>query len=108
MAVDEEGRYAETNYTVLERFGKYTLMEFELKTGRTHQIRVHAKYIHHSVVGDAVYGGSNEFKAKGQLLHAYKLTVIHPTTGEIMTFTAPLPAHFREVLKKIGSNFEVK
>lgn len=58
MAIDEDGRRAVTHYKVLERFGKYTLVRFELETGRTHQIRVHAASLHHPIVGDEVYGGS--------------------------------------------------
>ena len=98
MAVVKDGRYALTLYKVLERFGKYTFVEYTLKTGRTHQIRVHSKFIHHPVVGDSEYGGSNEFKLKGQLLHAYKLTFNHPITGEEMSFTTPVPDYFQAVL----------
>ena len=77
---------------------RYTLCEFELKTGRTHQIRVHASYMRHPVTGDPVYGGSNAFKLNGQLLHAYKLVLTHPATKETMTFTAPIPEYFTAVL----------
>lgn len=101
MAVVSDGRAAETHYTVLERFGRYTLCEFELKTGRTHQIRVHARYINHPVVGDKLYGGSDAFHLNGQLLHAYKLVLTHPDSGEIMTFTAPLPYYFLSILDKL-------
>lgn len=98
MAVVKDGRNAETHFRVLRRFSRYTFCEFELKTGRTHQIRVHAKYMHHPVVGDAVYGGSNEFKLNGQLLHAYKLVLTHPKTKKVITFTAPIPDYFQAVL----------
>lgn len=101
MAVVADGRPAKTAYKVLERFGKYTLVEFELFTGRTHQIRVHGLSIHHPVVGDPVYGGSNKFGLKGQLLHAFKLEFTHPSTGERMVFEAELPEYFREVLNKL-------
>ena len=101
MAVVKDGRPAKTAYKVLERFGRYTLMEFELFTGRTHQIRVHCAYMRHPVVGDPRYGGSNAFGLKGQLLHAARLVVNHPSTGERMEFTAPLPDYFREVLAKL-------
>ena len=101
MAVVKDGRPAKTAYKVLERFGRYTLMEFELFTGRTHQIRVHCAYMKHPVVGDPLYGGSNAFGLKGQLLHAARLVVNHPSTGERMEFTAPLPDYFREVLAKL-------
>ncbi len=106
MDVVAEGRAAETLFKVLERFGnRYTFCEFELKTGRTHQIRVHTKYIHHPVVGDLTYGGSNEFKLCGQLLHAYKLCIRHPKTGEDMEFMAPLPDYFENVLNKLKNKY---
>ena len=101
MAVSPDGRFAKTFYKVLERFGQYTYVEYELFTGRTHQIRVHSSYIHHPVVGDEVYGGSNKFKLSGQLLHAYKLVLDQPSTGERMIFTSPLPCYFEEVLEKL-------
>lgn len=95
-----EGRRAETEYYVKERFGYNTLVRFVLRTGRTHQIRVHAKYIGHSVVGDPVYGYKKQrFDLQGQLLHAYRLELTHPSTGERMSFTAPLPADFERILQ---------
>ena len=100
MAVADVGREAITNYRVLERFKDACLVEFSLKTGRTHQIRVHAKYLNHPVVGDKVYG--KEVKGlNGQLLHAYKLSFIHPTTGKEVSFTAPLPDYFENYLQKL-------
>lgn len=97
-----KGKIAITDYKVIKRYVGYTLCRFDLKTGRTHQIRVHAKYINHPVVGDDVYGlKSNKFHLSGQLLHAFRLSFIHPTTGEEMTFEAPLPGYFAEVLKKL-------
>jgi 23S rRNA pseudouridine1911/1915/1917 synthase len=101
MAADDTGRRAVTKYKVLERFGDYTFMEFQLQTGRTHQIRVHSKYIKHPVVGDITYGKKDIFGLSGQLLHAYKLTLTHPKTLEEMTFTAPLPEYFSDVLNKL-------
>jgi 23S rRNA pseudouridine1911/1915/1917 synthase len=101
MAADDTGRRAVTKYKVLERFGDYTFMEFQLQTGRTHQIRVHSKYIKHPVVGDIAYGKKDNFGLSGQLLHAYKLTLTHPKTLEEMTFTAPLPEYFSDVLDKL-------
>ena len=102
MAVSNSGRNAVTEYKVLKRFDGYTLCEFRLKTGRTHQIRVHAKHLGHPVVGDLVYGfKANKFNLKGQLLHAKELSFVHPTTNERVTFTAPIPAHFENVLKKL-------
>lgn len=101
MAVDDSGRRAVTHYSVVERFGDYTLVSFKLETGRTHQIRVHSKFINHPVVGDIVYGKKDDFGLKGQLLHAYRLELTHPTTGERMSFSAPLPDYFTAVLKKL-------
>lgn len=101
MAIDEKGRRAVTHYFVKERFGDYTLVEFVLETGRTHQIRVHAKSVNHPVVGDVAYGKKDDFGLNGQLLHAYKLTLTHPTTGKTMEFYAPLPDYFSAVLDKL-------
>lgn len=99
MAVVENGRFAETYYKVLERFENNTYAEFELKTGRTHQIRVHIKHIGHPIVGDNVYGYSKQkYNLEGQLLHAYKLILKHPKTNEIMEFNAPLPEDFAKIL----------
>ncbi|MBO5773424.1 MAG: RluA family pseudouridine synthase [Clostridia bacterium] len=101
MCVDKDGRYAKTSYKVIVRFQKYTLVEYELFTGRTHQIRVHSTFKHHPVVGDAIYGGSNKFGLNGQLLHAFKLVLTHPRTGEVMTFNAEIPEYFKIVLDKL-------
>ncbi len=102
MAVlpEGKGRIAETDFNVRERFEKYTLVDFSLKTGRTHQIRVHCKYLGHPIVGDKLYGYQKQhFELNGQLLHAYRLELTHPTTGERMSFTAPLPDYFERVLE---------
>ena len=101
MGIDPDGRRAVTHYTVLERFGKYTLVRFELETGRTHQIRVHSSHIHHPIVGDEVYGGSTALYKNGQLLHARQLVLTHPITGERMNFEAELPDYFENVLEKL-------
>ena len=102
MAVKNSGRRAITLYEVIKRYKNYTLCRFELKTGRTHQIRVHAKYIGHPIVGDFVYGREKQpFDLKGQLLHAEKLILTHPRTGKEMEFTAPLPDYFEKILKKL-------
>lgn len=106
MAIVEGGRRAVTNYTVLERFSTYTLVRFELETGRTHQIRVHAASLHHPIVGDKTYGGSQKLYDKGQLLHAAELVLKHPHTGEEMRFCAPLPPYFEDILKKLRAGGE--
>ncbi len=99
MAVSNDGRIATTLFKVVKRYKDYTLCNFELKTGRTHQIRVHAKYIGHPIVGDKTYGYKKQkFDLSGQLLHAYKLVLTHPITGEEMTFNAPIPPHFTKIL----------
>ncbi|MBQ8319377.1 MAG: RluA family pseudouridine synthase [Clostridia bacterium] len=111
MAVlrDGEGKLAITDYEVAARFGKdYTLCKFILQTGRTHQIRVHAKHLGNPVVGDPVYGFKKQkFSLKGQVLHAYQLELTHPTTGERMTFNAPLPPYFQELLEKLCKIYSV-
>jgi 23S rRNA pseudouridine1911/1915/1917 synthase len=102
MAVLTSGRDAITDYKVIERFDGYTLCEFSLHTGRTHQIRVHAKHIGHPVVGDKEYGFKNQkFKLNGQLLHAGKLSFVHPTTNKKVSFECPLPDYFIKTLKKL-------
>ena len=101
MGIDPDGRRAVTHYQVLERFGKYTLVRFELETGRTHQIRVHSSHIHHPIVGDEVYGGSTALYKNGQLLHAKRLVLSHPITKETMEFEADLPEYYVSVLEKL-------
>ena len=101
MGIDPDGRRAVTHYQVLERFGKYTLVRFELETGRTHQIRVHSSYIHHPIVGDEVYGGSTNLYKNGQLLHAKRLVLSHPITKDTMEFEADLPEYYVAVLEKL-------
>ena len=101
MGIDPDGRRAVTHYQVLERFGKYTLVRFELETGRTHQIRVHSSHIHHPIVGDEVYGGSTALYKNGQLLHARQLVLAHPITGKTMKFEADLPEYYLVVLEKL-------
>lgn len=105
MAVKPDGRRAVTHYKVVKRYKDYTLMEFSLETGRTHQIRVHTKHLGHPVVGDPVYGyKTQKFKLNGQLLHAFRLELTHPKSGERMVFEAPLPDYFRSVLAKLDSS----
>lgn len=99
MSVQTDGRIAITDYRVLERFEKTCLVEFSLQTGRTHQIRVHSKHLNHPIVGDKLYG--HEVKGlAGQLLHAYKISFVHPRTQKEMLFEVPLPEHFLDYLKK--------
>lgn len=102
MAVSTSGRLAITDFEVLQRYFNYTLCKFNLHTGRTHQIRVHAKHLGHPVVGDKEYGYKKQkFNLEGQLLHAYELELTHPVSGERLTFNAPIPHHFEKVLKSI-------
>ena len=99
ISVQDSGRVAVTDYKVLKRFEKCCLVEFSLQTGRTHQIRVHSKFLNHPIVGDKLYG--KEVKGlNGQLLHAYKLSFLHPRTSERMTFEVSLPQYFQEYMKK--------
>lgn len=94
-------KLAFTSFKVLKRYGKYTLIECKLKTGRTHQIRVHLKWIGHPLVGDPVYGPRHTIDTKGQALHAKVLGFIHPVTKEYMEFEAPLPEEFLNTIKII-------
>ncbi len=103
MAVDlKNGKEAVTHFKVIERYVGYTLVECELKTGRTHQIRVHFDYINHPVIGDLVYGrGNRSIYDNGQLLFAFSISFIHPKTKQVMTFKVPLPNYFKEVLDSL-------
>ncbi len=98
----ENSKHAVTHWHVLERFGNYTLVEAQLETGRTHQIRVHMSYIKHPLVGDLVYGPKKQpFNVEGQLLHAKILGFVHPRTGEYMEFERPRPEIFENTLNKL-------
>lgn len=102
FAVSPKGRRAITDYKVLKRYEGYTLCEFSLWTGRTHQIRVHSKFLGAPVVGDKLYGPKKcPFNLNGQLLHAYKISFTHPKSGERLTFECPLPDYFSSTLKKL-------
>lgn len=100
QAVREDGKPAVTHFNVLERFNDFTLVELTLETGRTHQIRVHMKYIGYPLAGDPVYGPSKTLKGNGQFLHAKLLGFTHPITGQKMVFEAPLPTIFEKTLEK--------
>lgn len=104
MAVVDGGKNAVTHFNVLERFDNYTYIECELETGRTHQIRVHMRYIGYPIVGDPKYGQRKTMNIGGQALHAYALTFIHPVTKEMMEFQAELPNIMEEVLKDLRTS----
>jgi 23S rRNA pseudouridine1911/1915/1917 synthase len=112
MAVlpDGMGKLAVTYFEVAARFGtEFTLCKFDLQTGRTHQIRVHAKHLGHPVAGDPVYGYKKQkLKTDGQLLHAWRLELTHPTSGERMCFHAPLPMPFADILRKLCKQYGVE
>lgn len=112
MAVlpDGKGKIAITDYQVVAHFGSdFTLCRFDLQTGRTHQIRVHAKHMGHPIVADPVYGYKKQkIKGDGQLLHAFALELTHPTTGEKMMFNATLPPAFAEILTKLCRQYGVE
>lgn len=100
MAVSEKGKRAVTHYKVLQRFAKYTYIECELETGRTHQIRVHMASIGHPLLGDEVYSNvKSPYKLEGQTLHAQVLGFRHPTTGEYIEVSAPLPDYFKHLFE---------
>lgn len=95
---DKNSKHAVTHFLVLERFGDFTLVELKLETGRTHQIRVHMKFIGHPLVGDPMYGKSKGMLMEGQALHAAVLGFVHPRTGVTMQFEAPLPADMEHLI----------
>lgn len=101
MAVNpKNGREAVTHYRVLERFSGYTYVEFELETGRTHQIRVHMAQMGHPLLGDAVYSGRKcPYSLQGQTLHAMTIGFVHPRSGQYLEVSAPLPEYFEKLLK---------
>ncbi|MEF9962176.1 MAG: RluA family pseudouridine synthase [Erysipelotrichaceae bacterium] len=93
-----------THFKVRERFDEYTLVECRLETGRTHQIRVHMQYIKHPIVGDPKYSYRKTMDCEGQLLHAYELTLVHPRTKETMSFHAPIPQDFEDIIVELRRN----
>ena len=101
QAVTAKGKPALTRFHVLERFGDYSLVELQLETGRTHQIRVHMAYIGHPVAGDEAYGPRKTLKGHGQFLHAKTLGFTHPRTGEVMEFSVEVPEIFQKTLESL-------
>jgi len=108
MAVVDSGKHAITHFRVLERFGKFTLVECRLETGRTHQIRVHMKYIGFPLAGDPKYGPKKTIDFDGQVLHAGVLGFIHPRTEEYLEFEAPLPKEFEVLLEEMKTHVDTK
>lgn len=104
MTVVDNGKHAVTHFNVLERFNDFTFVECQLETGRTHQIRVHMKYIGYPLAGDPKYGPKKTLDIGGQALHAGLLGFNHPRTGEYVEFEAPLPSYFEELLNDLREN----
>lgn len=102
MAITEvNSKEAITHFYLIERFNDFSLLRCKLDTGRTHQIRVHAQYIKHPIVGDQTYSYKNTMKTNGQCLHAFKLSLYHPITKEFMTFEAPLPEDMELAIEEV-------
>ena len=119
MAVRENGREAITHYRLLKRFREHSHIKVQLETGRTHQIRVHMSYLRHSIVGDPVYAGRHRVPAgalpelvnylqtfKRQALHAWRLSFVHPETGEDVSYEAPLPDDMRQLIELLQRDLE--
>ncbi|MEL6247211.1 MAG: pseudouridine synthase, partial [Cyanobacteria bacterium J06627_15] len=98
-----KGRQAVTHWQLGERLGNYSLLHYQLETGRTHQIRVHSAFMGHPILGDATYGSgrSTGVNLTGQALHAIRLTLIHPVTGVAIAAEAPLPEDFSKLLRRL-------
>jgi 23S rRNA pseudouridine1911/1915/1917 synthase len=103
MDVVPDGKHSVTHFQVIERFADHTLVRCQLETGRTHQIRVHFKYIGYPIVGDPQYGLKKQASTSGQALHATSLSFIHPITNKSLAFEAAPPKEFEEMLKKVQS-----
>ena len=103
MDVDKDGKEAITHFKVLGRYkNKYTLLQINLETGRTHQIRVHLSHIGYPIIGDEVYSnGKNEWNGSGQCLHAWKLEFIHPVTGKKISLEAEIPEYLKNIIKEL-------
>lgn len=119
MCVREDGKSAKTHYRVIERFRDHTLVRLQLESGRTHQIRVHMQYLHHAIVGDPVYGGRPRLpqqaspvliqqlrQFKRQALHAFRLTLLHPETGEALSWCSALPDDMKQLLAALQMDLE--
>ena len=107
MAVDQKGKNAITHFKVLKRYQKYTLLEVNIETGRTHQIRVHLSHIGYPIIGDAVYSnGKNEWQIQGQCLHAKCLEFTHPITNKQMNLEAKLPKYFKDLIEELDKESE--
>ena len=104
QAVVKDGKLAVTHFEVLERFSEFTLVECQLETGRTHQIRVHMNYIEFPIAGDPLYGPRKTLQGDGQFLHAKTLGFEHPKTHEVMTFSSDLPEVFNKTLEDLRNN----
>lgn len=104
MTVVDNGKHAVTHFHVIERFKDFTFVECQLETGRTHQIRVHMKYIGYPLAGDPKYGPKKTLNINGQALHAGILGFNHPRTDEYLEFEAPLPKEFEELLEQLRNN----
>jgi 23S rRNA pseudouridine1911/1915/1917 synthase len=103
VPIDKGGRMAVTHWQVQERLGNFSLLRYQLETGRTHQIRVHSAFLGHPIVGDPDYGSGRSIgiNLPGQALHAYRLSLIHPVSGEPIVATAPLPKVFEVLLERL-------
>ncbi|MBF0713251.1 RluA family pseudouridine synthase [Gemella sp. GH3] len=102
MAIIDEGKKAITHFRVIDRFEKFTLLECELETGRTHQIRVHMKYIGYPLAGDLVYGPRKTLDTNGQMLHSKSLEFVHPISNKLINIETELPNYFNEILKRLS------
>ena len=119
MCVREDGKPAKTHYRVIKRFRDHALVQLQLESGRTHQIRVHMQYIRHAIVGDPVYGGRLRIpqraspvlieqlrQFKRQALHAFRLTLLHPETGEALSWCSALPDDMKQLLAALQRDLE--
>ncbi|MEH6940526.1 RluA family pseudouridine synthase [Bacillus sp. JJ722] len=104
QTVVSDGKQAVTHFTVINRYNDFTFVECQLETGRTHQIRVHMKYIGYPLAGDPKYGPKKTLDLGGQALHAGVLGFVHPRTNEYLEFSAPLPTYFKDLLEKLSKD----